>query len=601
MQLEAIYHRPKLNWSYALDDRTLHIRLRTRRDDVDRVDLFYGDKYGWDKTNSVKPMVKWGSDRLFDYWEAAVQPPYRRLVYFFGLHAGTESVYLLEKGFQTEAPSVSYEGLFDFPFINPADVFKPPVWAKEAIFYQIFPDRFACGDPSINPPAVEPWGGTPTPKNFFGGDLQGVIDHLDYLHDLGINAIYFNPLFEATTNHRYDTKDYLRVDPYLGTNDKLKELVDACHSKGIRVMLDAVFNHCGHTFPPFVDVQEKGEASPYAGWFHVREWPLAVKEDGTTYDTFGFEPIMPKLNTEHPEVKAYLLKVASYWLTEIGIDGWRLDVANEVDHQFWREFRKVVKEANPEAYIVGEIMHDSLPWLLGDQFDAVMNYPFTNILLQFFAHKKTDAGQFADAITTQLANYPKPVNEVAFNLLGSHDTDRLLSLCEGSVERVKLATLFQLTYPGTPCIYYGDEIGMDGNHDPDNRKCMIWDPAQQNQELFSFFRDMIRLRRLSPALRDGSIRFISIADHDHILAYERQADEERYLIVLNNQDQAVIVQVPVTDSQRWQHQTGEQELLEASDEVLHIPLEAYGWAILKAADTHSGKKLVDNIDQPILK
>ncbi|GIQ62169.1 hypothetical protein PACILC2_07370 [Paenibacillus cisolokensis] len=218
-----------------------------------------------------------------------------------------------------------------------------------------------------------------------------MIDRLDYLTELGVNAIYFTPVFEATTNHKYDTSDYFRVDPHFGTNETLKTLVRECHARGIRVLLDAVFNHSGRQFAPFVDVIEKGEESLYKDWFHVRKWPLRIEDGVPTYETFAFEPIMPKLNTSNPEVRDYLLKVASYWMDEIGIDGWRLDVANEVDHQFWREFRQTVKKANPDAYILGEIMHDAMPWLQGDQFDAVMNYPFTNTVIDFSLRGKSTA------------------------------------------------------------------------------------------------------------------------------------------------------------------------------------------------------------------
>lgn len=411
---------------------------------------------------------------------------------------------------------------------------------------------------------------------FFGGDLQGVMDHLDYLSELGINAIYFTPVFEATTNHKYDTKDYFKVDPHFGTNEKLKQLVDACHGRGIRVLLDAVFNHCGKTFPAFVDVMENGAASAYADWFYVHSWPLEVKDGIPTYETFAFEPIMPKLNTENPEVQQYLLDVARYWIEEIGIDGWRLDVANEVDHQFWREFRKTVKSVNPDAYLLGEIMHDSMPWLQGDQFDAVMNYPFTNALLNFFARKTTNAEQFSHAIQAQLASYPRQITEVSFNLLGSHDTTRLLTLCKGHKESLMLAYLFELTFYGAPCIYYGDEIGMDGEHDPLNRKCMEWDQGKQDLALFSFFRKAIQLRKQYRALRTGGLRFYPQANKQ-LLAYERWDDEDQLLIIMNNSGSAAQYSKDI-NSGEW---TG---ILASHENVLKrtIEIPAYGYLILKS-------------------
>ncbi|MNI04092.1 Cyclomaltodextrinase [compost metagenome] len=582
IHLESVYHRMGQNWSYAYDETAIHIRLRTKRDDVSQVDLICGDKYGWDRTHSVYSMERLSSDNLFDYWQAAVQPPHRRLAYYFALHQDGNTIYYLEKGFLEQPPEVIYEGLFDFPILSPEDVHRPPAWVKDAVFYQIFPERFANGDPSNDPEGVLEWGGTPSPTNFFGGDLQGVLEHLDYLCTLGINAIYFNPLFTATTNHKYDTADYLRIDPHFGTNELLKELVDACHAKGIRVLLDGVFNHCGHTFPPFMDVLENGRASRYADWFHVKEWPPVVNGGIPTYDTFAFEPIMPKFNTANPEVKAYLLKVGRYWIEEIGVDGWRLDVANEVSHQFWRDFRTMVKQINPDAYLVGEIMHDSLPWLLGDQFDAVMNYQLTNMLLNFFARGQTDAGQFSRSVGALLANYPQQITEASFNLMDSHDTVRFLTHCGGDTRRLKLAFLFLMTFQGTPCIYYGDEIGMDGEYDPHNRKCMEWDPLKQNQDLLEYYRWAIRLRKSNSAFRSSAIKFMEHPEHPALLVYERRDEHHRFLVIMNNSEFPMDAQVSALKSESvWINQELQQPADIGERGELHLP--AYGYVILREA------------------
>jgi len=582
MKKEAIYHRPKANWAYALDDETLHIRVRTGRGDIPEVALVCGDKYAWPDTSRTVPMTRFASDDLFDYWQAAIRPPYRRLRYAFRFCRGGEQLYLTEKQFERELPD-NPNTFFDFPFINPVDVFRTPDWVKDAVFYQIFPERFANGDSSNDPANVEPWGGEPGRDNFFGGDLQGVIDHLDHLTELGVNAIYFNPLFEATTNHKYDTQDYMRVDPHFGTNAKLKELVDACHDRGIRVMLDAVFNHCGRTFAPFVDVLEKGADSRYAGWFHVREFPLRTVDNIPTFDTFAFTPVMPKLNTEHPEAKAYLLEAARYWLEEIGIDGWRLDVANEVDHSFWREFRSVVKRANPEAYILGEIFHDSLPWLGGDQFDAVMNYRFTEAVLDFAARGIRDGKQFADQIGSILASYPQQANDAAYNLLGSHDTPRLLTVCGEDKRRMKVASVIPFTFSGVPSIYYGDEIGMNGGEDPDCRKCMEWDADKQDRELFAFYAELVRLRRSHRALRDGSFEVLCAEAGKPALAYAREADGERFVVAVNAGPLAAALEA-ACPSAAWAVVFGDAEL-SARGGTLSILLPPYGYAIMRAAKT----------------
>lgn len=579
MLLEAVYHRPRLNWSYAYNKDTIHLRLRAKKGDLTEVYAFAGDKYAWDTTKELIPMTLFTSDSMFDYWECASVPLYRRLKYGFLLQKDNERIWMTESDFQTTRP-VNPNKLFEFPFINPVDVFAPPAWVKDAIFYQIFPERFANGDPLLDPADVQPWGSQPTPSNFFGGDLQGVIDHLDHLTELGITAIYFTPIFTATTNHKYDTEDYMQIDPQFGDIETLKKLVDNCHKRGIRVLLDAVFNHSGRTFAPFVDVQEKGEASAYKDWFHIREFPLRIENGIPTYDTFAFEPLMPKLNTEHPEVKQYLLKVAKYWIQEVGIDGWRLDVANEVDHDFWREFRKVVKRANPEAYILGEIWHESAPWLEGDKFDAVMNYPFTDSVLDFFVLGTLDAEGFANSIGKQLSRYPLQASEVAFNLLDSHDTPRLLTLAAGDKNKMRLAALFQFTYMGTPCIYYGDEIGMDGEGDPDCRKCMEWDSEKQDQELFAFYRQLIQIRKDHPALRTGTFTFLEAAPQGSKLAYERRLDQQTILVLINSEETAQTFRIDV-DERKWENLfTGDTLSTERSKLIVKMP--AYGYAVLKA-------------------
>lgn len=577
MLLEAIYHRPKQNWAYAYDNETIHLRLRAQKNDLTEVYAWVGDKYIWESTKELIPMKLMTSDSMFDYWECEVKPPHLRLKYGFLLCKDNEKLWMTENEFTPVCPQ-NPDRLFEFPFINAIDVFTPPAWVKDSVFYQIFPERFANGNPDLDPDQVLPWGGKPERDNFFGGDLQGVIDHLDHLSELGITGIYFTPVFSATTNHKYDTEDYMRIDPQFGDADTLKELVDKCHERGIRVILDAVFNHSGRTFAPFLDLRKNGEDSKYKDWFYVRSYPIEVVDGIPSYHTFAFEPLMPKLNTEHPELKQYLLEVAEYWIKEIGIDGWRLDVANEVSHQFWREFRQVVKEVNPDAYILGEIWHESSGWLQGDQFDAVMNYPFTDAVLDFVVRRSIDASQFANALGRQLSRYTLQANEVAFNILDSHDTPRLLTLCEGDKNRMKLAALVQFTFTGAPCIYYGDEIGLDGGADPDCRKCMEWDPEKQDKDLFTFYQKLIQVRKAHPALRTGKLNFLSAESNSTKLAFERVLNDEIVLVVLNNDDTAQTVQVRV-DEPIWQESFSGQTWT-ATRGTLSVRLPAYGYAVL---------------------
>ncbi|MCM3789922.1 alpha-glycosidase [Domibacillus indicus] len=541
---EAIYHRPKNNFAYSYDPDTVHIRLRCKKGDLTHVSLLHGDSYIlkdgiW--VYDEEDMILAGSDMLFDYWMAEIKPAHRRLLYGFKCVSGDETIYYTERGFFDQAPEKT-ANYFNFPYINPADIFTAPRWVKDTVWYQIFPERFGNGDPRLNPPNTQPWGGKPEFDNYFGGDFQGVIDHLDYLQDLGITGIYFTPIFKANTNHKYDTIDYLQIDPQFGDEALLRKLIDECHQRGIKVMLDAVFNHSGYFFGPFQDVLEKGEASKYKDWFHIRKFPLQ-EGDQLNYETFSFEKNMPKLNTENREVKDYLLNVASHWVKNFDIDGWRLDVADEVDHAFWREFRRTVKAIKPDVYILGEIWHDALPWLQGDQFDAAMNYRFVHAIVDFFAQRKITAEQFKQEITHVYHSYPIPINEVAFNLLGSHDTPRLLTVAYDNKESVKLSYLFALSSPGSPCIYYGDEIGLTGGPDPDCRKCMVWDEDKQDRDLRAFIQKAIALRKQIPAFgNSGSFAFADI--HPELISYTRENKQEKLLFLINSSDTPIQADVP---------------------------------------------------------
>lgn len=569
MLKEAVFHRPKNNYAYLYKENTLHIRLQTKKDDVVKATLIYADPYNWDDSGWIynkADMRLIASDQLFDYWQIEIYCKTRRIRYGFQLSDTKETLIYTEKGFYKEIPNDDTAYYFCFPFLNPIDQFQAPEWVKETVWYQIFPERFANGNETINPPGTLPWGSTtPTPTDFFGGDFQGIINHLDYLVDLGISGIYFTPIFKAFSNHKYDTIDYMEIDPQFGDKQTFRKLVKACHQRGIRIMLDAVFNHSGYFFEPFQDVLKNQEKSIYKEWFHIESFPLRT-DPAPNYDTFAYVGSMPKLNTEHPEVKSYLLKVASYWIEEFDIDGWRLDVANEVDHQFWRDFRRQVKSIKPDVYILGEIWHDSMPWLQGDQFDAVMNYPLTSAALDFIAKEKIDVKEFVQQISNVLLSYPQNVNEVAFNLLGSHDTPRVLTHCNNQVEKAKLLYILLLTMPGSPCIYYGDEIGMTGEGDPGCRECMVLDENEQNVELKSFLKKLIHVRKTEKAVANqGEFSFVKTSDNYFIYKLFQQHME--IYIIINPSNQALEVSLPVT---KW---NSAFDLWEEDDFNINTPIK----------------------------
>jgi neopullulanase len=453
-----------------------------------------------------------------------------------------------------------------------------PAWVKDAVFYQIFPDRFARSKNLQKPSNLEAWDSPPTVYGFKGGDLLGVIERLNYLHDLGINAIYFNPIFESAANHRYHTSDYYQVDPILGGNEAFRLLVDAAHARGIRIVLDGVFNHASRGFYQFNHTLENGAASPYLDWFHfnatwlqsgkpLNAYPGPEEEHfsrrGESLERLGYVawwdlPALPKLNTDTEAVRHFILDVARYWI-EFGIDGWRLDVPHEIDDDaFWQAFRRVVKTANPEAYIVGEIWSDAHRWLQGDQFDAVMNYGISRACLGFFGGEQLDttqrpggyelkplsASQFADAVDHMLNLYDWQITQAQLNLLDSHDMPRFLTLVSQDQDALKLATLFQMTFPGAPCIYYGDEVGVEGQHDPDCRRTFPLDEARWDHDLLAWFRKAIALRKEHPALRHGRYLRLHVDDAASIYAFARQNENETLAVILNNGSSSYDVNVP---------------------------------------------------------
>jgi glycosidase len=461
-----------------------------------------------------------------------------------------------------------------------------PEWVKDAVFYQIFPDRFAKSEripkQGLN---LEPWDSAPTVYGFKGGDLLGVAEHLDYLQDLGITAIYFNPIFASAANHRYHTYDYYNVDPLLGGNEAFRQFLDAAHVRGIRIVLDGVFNHASRGFWQFHHTLENGASSPYVDWFYFDHDRLVGKKNFGAYPTaeegkalqrqgslkaIGYQawwdlPALPKFNTNTPAVREFIYSVAEYWI-RFGIDGWRLDVPAEIDDDaFWREFRRRVKAINPEAYIVGEIWEESQRWLQGDQFDAVMNYQLTLASLGFFTGKHLDrpesnrAGgyrnkvhhltgtEFATHVDHILSLYDPAINQVQLNLLDSHDTPRFLTSASGDLASLELALLFMFTCPGAPCIYYGDEIGLDGRQDPECRKSFPWDPSRWNDVLLNYTKRCIALRHAHPALRRGS--YHRLYSSEGVYAFGRKLEDQTLVIALNagNQEDDVNFSLDVLD------------------------------------------------------
>lgn len=545
MKREAIFHRPRNEWAYYGTDGCAELTLRTARDDMRDVTVCWFDKYCIETSKSAVEMELFLEDDTFSWFRAKVRPPYRRLQYYFRLtDTDGRTAYFDEQGLHAD-DSGCLTCCFQLPYLNREDAVTIPDWAQDAVFYQIFPDSFARAG-RTDDTELPPWGSEPHIINPLGGNIRGIIEHMDYLTDLGINAVYFCPLFQSNTCHRYNTYDYRRIDPLLGTLEDFQELLDTCHGRGIRVILDAVFNHTCDTFPYFDDVIKNGENSEYKDWYFINEYPVAVDEE-YRYERFSFERHMPKLNTANPETRDYLLDIVAYW-TRMGIDGWRLDVANEVNMDFWRSFRRVVKGLNPDALIIGEVWGDSMPYLQGDMFDSVMNYPFAYACQDYFLDRKTSTSEFYQIMTERLVCYPQPMEYAMYNLLGSHDTPRWLSIAKEDEKKVILSVVFQFFFVGMPAVYYGDETGMLGDDFIEARRCMDFEPAgDTGKRLHALCKYLIRLRGEYAALRRGSLKWLTFPGAG-LLGVRREYKGESLTLILNNSDESANFRLPFASS-----------------------------------------------------
>ena len=534
MEKAAVLHRPYSEYCFALSPKRIVLRIRTKKDDLSACYVYYGDRMDPNTPIDVTKieMEKAYTDELFDYYEAVFDIEITRVCYYFELLDNEKkSIYYYNNDFHHEVV-LNRQLYYNFHYVREEDIPDVPEWAKNAIIYQIYPDSFATSKEHISKlesEIVNKDGSISRSK--FGGTLKGVTQNIEYLVELGINCIYFTPIFKSQSWHKYDTIDYFEVDPCLGTKEDLREMIETCHKNQIKVIFDGVFNHTSPDFFAFRDVLEKGYDSPYFDWYYIKELPI-VTEPRPNYECFAYVSTMPKINTGNEQVKKYILSIATYWIKEFDIDGWRLDVANEVDLEFWRAYRRAVREVKKDALLIGEIWDDAHVFLQGDQFDTAMNYNLYFACRDFFAEHTIGAKQFADRVSYLLTRYKKQIQDVQMNLIDSHDVSRFISVAGESEEILKLGAIFLLTHVGMPMIFYGDEQGINGIEEIDYRKPMIW---QENKgELFKFYQKLIALRKDNMALMLGKYKVI-VAEED-CYGYIREAEGKKLIVLLNRSD-----------------------------------------------------------------
>lgn len=533
MNTYALMHLQDSPYCFPVDRDEIVLRFRTAKDDVDKVSVVFESKYVIGLSQQTLVMDKAYTTRMFDFYEIRLKLTDTRLAYVFFVEAGNERYYFSEDGpTLTYDFTLGYYNFFQYPYINEADIVRPVEWMKNAVFYQIFVDRFNRGDYTkddsyINMRPDE----LPTPKSFAGGDLKGIIDKLDYLKELGVTALYLTPVFTSISNHKYDIADYYNVDPQFGTNEDLKELVKQAHSRDMRIVLDAVFNHVSDLSAQFKDVIKSGINSPYYDWFVI--YGDTVDEETCNYETFASCKYMPKFNTSNPEVQRYLLDIAVHYIKDYDIDGWRLDVADEISQDFWRAFRLAVKAAKKDAVIIGENWHDAYRNLRGDQHDSIMNYAFTKTALDYLATNSLDATGVANKLNELIMRNKEGVNKMMLNLLDSHDTHRFFTQIGEKRDIIKLALAMLFFYQGTPCIYYGTEVLIPGGYDPDCRRYMPWDKTGANGEyadIYKLIHNLAQFRQTEP-LGDGIYRYSSEGD---MLIMTCKTEDHNYTLIINH-------------------------------------------------------------------
>ena len=453
-----------------------------------------------------------------------------------------------------------------------------PDWVYGGVMYQIFPERFSNGDSTINPKNLVDWNSTPTRLGFHGGDLIGVLNNLAHIESLGVNILYLNPIFLSSSTHKYDAWDHFKVDPTLGGDDALKDLINECHNRDMKVVLDCSLNHVHPRHFAFQDLIQNGENSKYKEWFTVFDYPVRfihrphlyantykvgwdgnqeeykqyldktfeetkvpveIKDDDgpivePSFKAWWGVPDMPKINFESKEARQWALDVTKYWIENFDIDGWRMDVAKELDFSFWKEFRDIAHGANKDTLLISEIFGDTSQWLQGDRFDGTMNYSFRESMTDYFATKRITNKEFADSLANLYSMYSFEALSSCQNLLSSHDVKRFLNRCGNEKDGMLGAIFLQATFPGIAGIYYGDEIGLGGADDPFNREPFPWDDKKSwNLEILDHLKNLMKIKREHSIFKYG--RFELLNEHNDFVAFRRILKDESMLCIINRE------------------------------------------------------------------
>lgn len=542
MNKTAIRHLNTSRYVYPQARNVLNFSIQVARKDIKTCRLYYFSR-NHPEDLKYKDMTWKYRDAYFDYFECTVHfsSVARYQKYYFRLEDYQENVeYLSAYGFTKTKPE---SGFYEYLYTNAGDIITAPDWSKGQIFYQIFPERFFDGNAKNNNENVVSWGSKPTRDNFMGGDIAGITKKLDYLEELSIQCLYLTPIFDADFNHKYATTNYFKIDPGFGTEAEFKTLVDECHKRGIKIILDGVFNHTGVHFKAFQDILKHQENSKYKDWYYINKFPIEIAND--YYECVGDYKWMPKLNTSNIEVQEFILEVMEYWLEKFNIDGWRLDVADEVDQMLWKKANNRLKSNDNDVLLLGETWGYGYEMMHGDELDSVMNYVFRDAVRDFFAFESIDVKEFDHRINNMLAAYFSDKKYSLYNLLDSHDTARFLYLCDEQKDKLKLAVTFQFMFLGSPAIYYGDEIGITGDTDPDCRRAMVWEGGKQDEEILEWYKTLAKIRVAEPCVSRGEYSTNICDEEKSTYGFIRYTKKDAVYVVFNRANEALNISIPL--------------------------------------------------------
>lgn len=530
MENSSLRHLADSLYSFAISLNEVEIRLITKKDDdISKVELMYNEKYKFHKFVKFVEMKKAASDDSKDYYVIRLKLTDKRLAYVFKLTLLDGSIkYFSELGVSDHYDfSQGQFNFFQVSYINKNDLLKVNPILVNRRFYQIFVDRFNKED-NLNPRINIKWGDEITSSSIAGGTLKGIIDKLDYIKSLNIDALYLTPISDADTNHKYDTISYFKVASDFGSDLDLKLLVDEVHNRKMIILLDGVYNHVSTHFFAFEDVKRYGKKSKYYDWFYIDGDEVDMKKGN--YESFGVAKFLPRLNLNNLEVQDYLIEAAKHYVINFNIDGYRLDVSDEIPHSFWIRLRNELKKIKKDIVLLGENWHDAHAFLnSGFEFDSIMNYAFTRDVLDYVAYEKIDAERFKNRLVNNYFRYKTPINYNLLNLLSSHDIPRFYSECKEDIDKLFIGYALLYTYIGVPCLYYGDEIGLTGLADPNNRKCFDWDERKWNFDILKMIKALAKIHEEQNINNLG----ISVLCDKNLFILKRFDEEKEIKLIIN--------------------------------------------------------------------